>query len=60
MDNFKYAHSIKFRPRDEWHRLEDHLSETARLAGSFAAEFGATGLRHGPEGENINNKAGGV
>jgi len=51
---------MKFRPRDEWHRLEDHLSETARLAGSFAAEFGATGLRHGPEGENINNKAGGV
>ncbi len=51
---------MKFRPREEWHRLEDHLSETARLAGSFAAGFGAAGLWHGPEGENINNKAGGA
>jgi len=41
LDNLKYAHSMKFRPREEWHRPEDHPSETTRLAGSFAAEFGA-------------------
>lgn len=29
------------KPCREWHRLEDHLLETAKLAGAFAAEFGA-------------------
>lgn len=35
-----YAHSIDGRPVDEWHRLEEHLKNTADLAVSFAAEFG--------------------
>ena len=37
----KYAHSMAGKPCREWHRLEDHLLETAKLAGTFAAEFGA-------------------
>ncbi|MEW6419067.1 MAG: hypothetical protein AB1480_13255 [Nitrospirota bacterium] len=35
-----YAHSIEGKPVDEWHRLEEHLKDTAELAASFAAEFG--------------------
>lgn len=38
--NKYYAHSIKGRPFDEWHLLEDHLKGTAELAKSFAEEFG--------------------
>ncbi len=34
-----YAHTREGLPPQEWHRLEDHLRETARLAGSFAARF---------------------
>lgn len=35
-----YAHSIDGKPVEEWHRLEAHLIGTAKLAASFAAEFG--------------------
>ena len=35
-----YAHSIEGKPPAEWHRLEDHLRGTAKLAAQFAAEFG--------------------
>ncbi len=35
-----YAHSIEEKPVDEWHRLEEHLKNTAEFAASFAAEFG--------------------
>ncbi len=35
-----YAHSLEGKPPEEWHRLEDHLKGTAKLAAEFAAEFG--------------------
>lgn len=35
-----YAHSIEGRPVEVWHRLEEHLFGTAKLAAQFAAEFG--------------------
>jgi len=35
-----YAHSIDGKPVDEWHRLEEHLIGTAKLAAQFASEFG--------------------
>jgi len=35
-----YAHSIDGKPVNDWHRLEEHLKGTAKLAASFAAEFG--------------------
>jgi len=35
-----YAHSIKEKSVDDWHRLEAHLKGTAKLAASFADEFG--------------------
>ena len=35
-----YAHSIEGKPVQEWHRLEEHLKGTAKLAESFATEFG--------------------
>ena len=34
-----YAHSIEGKPCRDWHRLEDHLPATAKLAGTFASEF---------------------
>jgi CRISPR-associated endonuclease/helicase Cas3 len=34
-----YAHTLRGRPRKEWHPLEDHLRDTARLAESFATAF---------------------
>ncbi|MCF6148365.1 MAG: hypothetical protein E3K37_06870 [Candidatus Kuenenia sp.] len=34
-----FAHSLKDKPIDEWHLLEDHLFEVAGLAKSFADEF---------------------
>ncbi len=37
-----YAHSIKGKPVEEWHLLDEHLKGTAELAGSFAAEFGCS------------------
>ncbi|MFH0926038.1 MAG: hypothetical protein V1872_10510 [bacterium] len=35
-----YAHSIKGKPVDEWHRLEKHLKGTAKLSALFGEEFG--------------------
>ena len=35
-----YAHSVKGKPLDKWHTLEEHLKGTAELAVSFSAEFG--------------------
>jgi CRISPR-associated endonuclease/helicase Cas3 len=40
MKNF-YAHSIKGKPVDEWHLLEEHLKGTVELAKSFADAFGS-------------------
>ncbi len=34
-----YAHSLPGRPQDEWHSLEEHLTETGDLAESFATPF---------------------
>ncbi|MBI5665800.1 MAG: hypothetical protein HZC49_12060 [Nitrospirae bacterium] len=36
-----YAHSIEGKSVDEWHLLEEHLKGTAKLAKSFADEFGS-------------------
>ncbi|NLE00084.1 MAG: CRISPR-associated helicase Cas3', partial [Fibrobacter sp.] len=35
-----YAHTIEGQPLSTWQKLEDHLFQTARLAGQFAGEFG--------------------
>lgn len=34
-----YAHSLKGRPEREWQLLEEHLRQTAQLAGGFATQF---------------------
>jgi CRISPR-associated endonuclease/helicase Cas3 len=34
-----YAHSLTGRPLGEWHRLEEHLTQTADLAEGFASPF---------------------
>ena len=34
-----YAHSLAGRPKGEWHKLEEHLTQTADLAESFASPF---------------------
>jgi hypothetical protein len=36
-----YAHSKEGKPREEWHRLEDHLRAVAEKARDFADDFGA-------------------
>ena len=36
-----YAHSLDGIPIDEWHLLEEHLTDTAKLARSFANVFRA-------------------
>ena len=36
-----YAHSLLNRPPSDWHKLEDHLVQTAELAAQFASAFGA-------------------
>ena len=36
-----YAHSKEGKPREEWHRLEDHLKRVAEIARDFANDFGA-------------------
>ncbi len=36
-----YAHSKEGVPAEHWHRLEDHLRDTARRAGEFASVWGA-------------------
>ncbi len=35
-----YAHSKEGKPREEWHRLEDHLKRVAEMARDFANDFG--------------------
>lgn len=36
-----FAHSLAGRPKEEWHRLEDHLRGTAEKAARFASSWGA-------------------
>lgn len=36
-----YAHSVRGRPLEEWHRLEDHLRDTGEAAARFAAAWNA-------------------
>jgi CRISPR-associated endonuclease/helicase Cas3 len=36
-----YAHTLPDRPEAEWEPLEVHLKEVAKMAGGFAAVFGA-------------------
>jgi hypothetical protein len=36
-----YAHSRDGKPREEWHRLEDHLTRVAEIARRFGNEFNA-------------------
>jgi CRISPR-associated endonuclease/helicase Cas3 len=36
-----YAHSKEGKPREEWHRLEDHLKKVAEMAREFANKFQA-------------------
>ncbi|MEW6377484.1 MAG: CRISPR-associated helicase Cas3' [Thermodesulfobacteriota bacterium] len=36
-----YAHSKDGKPREEWHRLEDHLKKVAEMARNFANDFNA-------------------
>jgi hypothetical protein len=36
-----FAHSLEDRPVDEWHSLDEHLTNTAELAKSFADAFSA-------------------
>lgn len=35
-----YAHSLEGADKDKWHTLADHLKDTGKLAGKFAAFFG--------------------
>jgi CRISPR-associated endonuclease/helicase Cas3 len=36
-----YAHSREGKPKEEWHRLEDHLKKAAEIARKFADDFNA-------------------
>ena len=53
MNDEFYAHSRDGKPREEWHRLEDHLTRVAEIARNFADDMQAgdwgypTGLYHG-------------
>ncbi|MBI3582225.1 MAG: CRISPR-associated helicase Cas3' [Nitrospinae bacterium] len=38
-DVASYAHSLKGRPVEQWHVLEKHLVDTAKLAETFASSF---------------------
>jgi hypothetical protein len=40
-DEEYYAHSREGKPREDWHRLQDHLKAVAEMARSFADDFGA-------------------
>lgn len=39
-----FAHSDSTRPNSKWHRLQNHLEDTAELTGQFASSFGAEKL----------------
>ncbi len=41
-----FAHSLAGRPKEEWHRLEDHLKGTAEKAARFAGPWGAADLAY--------------
>ena len=41
MNKEYYAHSKEGEPPSEWHRLNEHLQEVAKMARSFAEGFGA-------------------
>mgnify|MGYP001571691593 FL=1 len=55
-----YAHSIKGKPVEDWHLLDEHLKDTAELASAFAAEFGCgewgglAGLWHNMKSEQLS------
>jgi len=36
-----YAHSREGSPPEDWHPLEDHLNEVAKIARDFANDFNA-------------------
>ena len=36
-----FAHSLENKPTDKWHLLDEHLTDTAKLARSFADAFGS-------------------
>jgi len=36
-----FAHSVDGKPADEWHLLEEHLHNVARMTAEFASYFGA-------------------
>jgi len=54
MAKMAYAHSLRGRPRTEWHRLEHHLRGTAERSPHFLEPWGAgdwahlATLRHDP------------
>lgn len=47
-----YAHSLEGKPVNDWHIIEEHLENTAKLASEFAKAFNSdkwaylTGLWH--------------
>jgi hypothetical protein len=40
MEKKYYAHSLEGKPPEEWQPLEEHLRNVAKLAKSFASQFG--------------------
>jgi len=40
-DKEYYAHSREGKPLEDWHRVEDHLKDVAKLARGFADDFNA-------------------
>lgn len=41
-----YAHSVEGKPQSEWQKLEDHLKNTAVIAGQFASSFGCKNVAY--------------
>jgi CRISPR-associated endonuclease/helicase Cas3 len=41
-----YAHTLPLQPQQDWETLEVHAASVARLAESFAADFGAADWGH--------------
>ncbi len=39
--NKYFAHSLKELPVNQWHKLEDHLENVAKIASEFASDFNA-------------------
>lgn len=46
MEDEYYAHSRSGKPPEEWHRLEDHLNNVAKMARAFADNFRAGDWGH--------------